>query len=60
MRALYQVTVDDDAPVVVTAEALLEAWAQNAPEGIARAFELRIEQRTTICEVPHVVVQRIR
>lgn len=60
MIPCYEITVDGEYPTVVTAASLMEAWADNAPEGVAKAFYLRLEDIATICETPRVRARRIR
>lgn len=60
MEPLYEVTVDGRDPVTVTASALMEAWRDSAPEGVARAFDLPVESQLSILQASAVVVRRLR
>ena len=60
MEPLYEITLDGTEPTVVTASALMEAWSENAPEGAARALDLRVGSQAIIMETPRVLVYRLR
>lgn len=56
---LYEITVDGEDATVATAEALMDAWAENAPEGVARALDLRVHRVATVCDEPCVRLRRV-
>lgn len=60
MAPLYEITVAGEDATVVTVEALMDAWAENAPEGVARALDLGVDDVATVCDEPRVRVRRLR
>ena len=59
ITTLFEVTVDGSNPTLITAEALMEACLDSAPDGVAKAFDLPLHARATILERPLVQVRRL-
>lgn len=60
MGTLYEITVDGEDAVVVTADALLETWGSTAPDGVSKAFDLGVGDVATVMRQPLVQVRRLR